>query len=290
MGSGFGGYAEAMEMRDVMRSAAERAVDDVRPMATFARVYTIDVEARTCLVVLNGDFQFTPIKVTCGSIIPAYVDQIVRLEGPPGARYVADVLGPTQTDSRITMLAGEVEWIQATLGTGFTHQAGNPVRYRLINDHGEAKVQLRGACTTTTTSTATALFTMPVGMRPLVAKSLLIPRNASGGSNAALLSVAINGAMVLDGATTGVKESSTGGTHMSGAGANTGSATVNAGHSHKFLNLEWGTTDAYRNADSSARFTTGQTAHVHAMTPHFHGLDSVIRPTFLGFEDVSYFL
>lgn len=292
---GFGGYEEAMEMRDIINEMVRISLDSNRPAPTYARVYTIDGGARTCMVVINGDT--VAVKATCGSIIPSAVDQIVRLEGPPGARYIADVLGPDVVEASTF---SDSPWQACSLGSGVTNISSNPLRYRVVNDRGSRKVQLRGAANVT--SAVTTLFTLPAGIWRSAATQLLVSRNITGGAHAATINVGTNGVHVLDGKTTGVQGTST----ANSTAVETGISGVDINHSHKFLNTAasasgdqgFGNTDSYRNPDwgvktwSTANTTSGtpRSNHSHTVNAHAHGLTAVTTPSSVYLDGVEYFL
>jgi len=190
-------------------------------------------------------------------------------------------------------------WVQPTLGTNFTHSA-DPIMYRLINDHGDNKIQLRGSCTHT--STNTALWTMPTGFRPATNRVVLIARDNTQ-SNVAQLLINTDGTMVLGGATTGVAASSGGPTgsrtNVDPGTANTSSVTpgvtgnTDVNHTHfssdgpnPATNTSWTTyiNNGFTNHNHSSA------AHNHVGGVHQHALDLVANPTALWFHDVEYFL
>lgn len=73
-------------------------------------------------------------------------------------------------------------WTQPTLNTGFTHSA-DPIMWRVVSDHGDNLLQIRGSCTAsgvTYSSNLATLFTLPAGSRPASNRSILIPRDAGG--------------------------------------------------------------------------------------------------------------
>jgi hypothetical protein len=286
---GFGGYEEAMEMRDIIDAMVRQSLDSNRPAPTYARVYTIDAVARTCMVVINGDT--VAVKATCGSIIPSEVDQIVRLEGPPGARYIADVLGNNSVKAELDALrvesVGSIAWIQATLASGFSHASGNPVRYRKILDYGSEKIQLRGVCSSSsTTSAAITAFTLPLGYRRSAYTSLIISRDVAGGSNTAVAGINTNGTVVLDGKTTGVRgpQTTVGG---SGAALVQTSQPVNPPN-----NTGYAATSAVSRDSAGSNAHIHNFDHTHSVTglAHQHGLDAVLAPTSISFDGVEFFL
>lgn len=285
---GFGGYEEAMEMRDIINEIVRFSLDQNRPVPTYARVYTIDAVSRTCMVVINGDT--VAVKATCGSIIPSAVDQIVRLEGPPGARYIADVLGP---DRVAASTFEDAPWLTPTLGSGVTNIAANPLRYRVVNDRGSRKVQFRGAANLT--SAVTTLLTLPAGVWRSAATQLLASRNSSSGAHAVGLVVGTNGAHVLDGKTTGVDGTATSNSaavNLPSAGAGESSQPVRppnvSGTYAATSYISGGTANAqhFHNFDHVHNIGT----HTHAQVVHSHPLPSVVAPSSIYLDGIEYFL
>lgn len=90
-------------------------------------------------------------------------------------------LGRLNTTTGASGLNG---WTQPTLATGFTHSIGlDPVQWRVVNDHGDLVLQLRGSCTmsgVTYSSNLATVFTLPAGSRVAAPKSVIVPRDAGG--------------------------------------------------------------------------------------------------------------
>lgn len=195
-------------------------------------------------------------------------------------------------------------WVTPTLGTGMTTTA-DTVRYRVINDNGERKIQLRGKLSVSGTNIT--LFTMPADLRPIFDLQLLAARDNTQ-SNVVQLNIGntASGAITIVGVTSGVAGSSGGPTNFrtgvdpgSGGVSNASTTTsgVDIGHSHKFLNLDWGATDGYRNADSFPYYWetspgngVPRSNHSHLMGQHQHALDRVLHPTSVSLNGVEYFL
>lgn len=83
--------ARAARLRDVIRRLVLNELERNRPKYKYAEVVEIDLPARTCRVLYPGDG--AAITVRIGSIVPSAVGQIVRVDGLPGDRFIADVMG-----------------------------------------------------------------------------------------------------------------------------------------------------------------------------------------------------
>lgn len=199
-----------------------------------------------------------------------------------------------------TATPAENGWVTPSLGSNVTTHGVDPVRYRVVVRDGDRVVQLRGGVTLT--STPTALWTMPAGVRPVVdLLPLLIARNTNGNSNVAQLQVNANGTMVLAGATTGV--GSVGGTSGNSSitltaasnSFNTGSSSpgtsTNGEHRHWVF-----TTGDFSDYNGPHSHTVN--SHSHSVGAHDHGMAHThpittaapAHPTMLSFNGVEYIL
>lgn len=107
----FTDYDFAIRFRNVIRTVVEDILDRDRPADKIGRVVDIDRSGGTALVVYAGD-EVNSLRVKIyPSIQPSSSDRvngpgkgsIVRVSGPPGGRYVAQVLngGAHQVNSRL---------------------------------------------------------------------------------------------------------------------------------------------------------------------------------------------
>lgn len=194
-------------------------------------------------------------------------------------------------------------WVAPSLGTGMTNTL-DVIRYRVINDNGERKIQLRGKVSVSGTNIT--LFTMPSDLRPALDLQLLAARDNTQ-SNVVQLNIANAGAVTIVGVTSGVAGQSGGPTNFrtgvdpgSGGVSNASTTTsgVDIGHSHKFLNKEWITyDDDNHNDDNFPHFwetSPGngipRSNHSHLQGQHQHALDRVLHPTSVSLNGVEYFL
>ena len=88
---GFADYAAALEFRSVLRDIVKAELDRQRPPYQLAIVTGIDRPNRKCQVQFNGET--TSVTVNMGSIQPNATGQAVRVDGRPGDRFIAEVLG-----------------------------------------------------------------------------------------------------------------------------------------------------------------------------------------------------
>lgn len=194
-------------------------------------------------------------------------------------------------------------WVAPSLGTGMTNTL-DVIRYRVINDNGERKIQLRGKVSVSGTNIT--LFTMPSDLRPALDLQLLAARDNTQ-SNVVQLNIANAGAVTIVGVTSGVAGQSGGPTNFrtgidpgsGGVSSAIGStAGVDIGHSHKFLNTDWSDpAGQYRHADSfpyywetSPGSGVPRSNHAHFNGQHQHALDRVLHPTSVSLNGVEYFL
>jgi hypothetical protein len=195
-------------------------------------------------------------------------------------------LGVVRDSTRVAAETAANAWTTPTLGSGFT-QSSDPVKYRLITQYGEQKIQIRGSCTHTGTNTA--LWTMPAGFRPVTNRVVLLARDNSQ-SNAAQLLINSAGTMVLGGATAGVAGSSGGPTgfrtNVDPGTAATGNTDVN--HTHRSSDYT-GNVQVFSDMWTTT-INSGFTNHNHIGGIHQHALDRVLDPTALWFTGIEYFL
>lgn len=283
--SEFGEYAVTRQIEDAIRAIVNAEIRRNRPTCRYAVVEQINTSTRSCYVTFNGDV--TMSKVAYRDAVPSMVGQVVAVEGTGIDQYISGVLGPTQTDVNVAAVqqeaSGTIAWNEiSSYGSGASRFSANPAMYRKVRIHGTDFIQWRGRINTT--ASAVLLTNMPTGYRPIVNLApILVGRGFGGGSNVAQLDVLASGAIQLVGKTTGANS---GATSSAGNSATTGNI-VNFDHNHKFLNLDWGTTDAYRNADSFNKYNANST-HTHTAPAHTHDVPSVTAPDFISLDGVQY--
>jgi hypothetical protein len=84
-------YATALQFRDVLQKVVASEVESARPRYQYALVKSIDRVNYKCTVRFPGDTQ--DVTVNMGEIQPNVVDQIVRIDGLLGDRFIAGVIG-----------------------------------------------------------------------------------------------------------------------------------------------------------------------------------------------------
>lgn len=101
---GMNDYRYALEFRDLLQGLVRAEVEKNRPRYQMATVTAIDRINRKCTVQFPGETGTAVVNM--GSIQPSAINQIVRVEGLAGDRYIADVMGAPYeyTDDRISAL------------------------------------------------------------------------------------------------------------------------------------------------------------------------------------------
>jgi len=284
-----GSYEYAMQFKELIAEMVTAELNRQRPTPTYATVQSINETERSCMVVINGDT--VAVKAYCASIIPAAVGQIVRLEGTPGDRYIADVQGETMDNAYIP-------WLDIpSRGTGVTANAIDVPKYRVIRQNGLKKVQLKGRLDIS--GTRTLMWTMPVDARPVVnIAPILVAREYGGGSNTAQLDVLASGAVNLVGQTT-TPAATTDSNRTSGAlpdSISDSSAVLttsnHTGHKHWLSDWLGGPPRDFTPDGNNG-------AHTHTVPAHTHGIGhdhtfnhshTVTPPTFISLNGVEYFI
>jgi len=278
--SELGDYGVSREIEDAIRAIARSEVAAARPQQRYGLVKSVNVANRTAEIQYNGDT--STVWVPYGSERPAYLNQPVLIEGTAEDRRISQVLGNTQADVDLAALGATIAWETPSLVSGVAQVSASPARYRKVRIYGTDFIQLKGRVTVG--SGSTTLWTFPTGFRPVILVGpVLIARDPSGGSNVAQIEISSGGVMTLTGKTTGADSGTTG----SGGNSATTGNIINFDHNHKFLNLEWGTTDAYRNADAGNK-NNANSNHTHTAPAHTHSVPSVTAPAWLCFDGVMF--
>jgi hypothetical protein len=174
-------------------------------------------------------------------------------------------------------------WAQPTLASGFTHSVGlDPIQWRVVNDHGDLLLQLRGSCTlsgVTYSSNTATMFTLPVGSRVAAPKSVLAPRDSGG------VCVKINfltsGVVQLDNLV---------GVRTDADNAATATTSVDMQHFHDDVNYQGsGTPVAIQPSNTATGFAKygtwpssysngfpGGNPHTHLIPPHDHSMANTV--------------
>lgn len=102
---GLGDYVVATQMRDVMSALIKKEIQRERPRYEYAKVQSVERVSRKAYVRFEGEV--TDTLVSFGHVIPTLKNQVVRVEGLNGDRYVADVMGKPALRVHSTYRGGE---------------------------------------------------------------------------------------------------------------------------------------------------------------------------------------
>lgn len=83
-------FSYAQTFRDVIKDIIRKELERVRPSSSLAVVQTVNSAAKTCTVIFPGDTDSVTVKMF--TVQPSALNDIVRIEGPAGDRYVAEVV------------------------------------------------------------------------------------------------------------------------------------------------------------------------------------------------------
>lgn len=149
----FNDYDYALKFRNVVKQICTAEVDKIRPRIQYATVNTIDRTNRKCTVTFPGDVQ--PVPVNMGAIQPAFVGQVVRINGVMGDRFIEDVMGAVYMPGTAWTAPTLVNsWVN--YGAGF-----DTAGYRIMAD---GTVMIKGLIKLG--SSTVPAFTLPAGYRP----------------------------------------------------------------------------------------------------------------------------
>lgn len=241
---------------------------------------SVAVTPPTCSIQLSGDTTTTIAGVRFVDSYWPVVGDVVQIIKQSSTLLIigqVSVWGATPADQG---------WVSPTPATNWALDAIDPLRYRVIQDHGTRKVQLRGALTRSS-GTPTTLWTMPAEARPVVnLKPVLISRGWGGGAVSAQMQINSSGTMVLDGYTAGVASvNGTTGNSSPDTGVSTGDGP---GGTHRHYEYN----GSAEPAGDGGGFTDWNGAHTHTVNSHNHSITStgVSHPDWVGFNGIEYFL
>jgi hypothetical protein len=174
-------FATAVKVRDLIRSVSRAEVDRTRPGPRYAVVDTVNLTAKTANVTYTGEAVSVPISF--GGVVPS-VGAKVRIEGPSGARYIADV--------------HSIPWVAPTLTNGWLNYGTYAVAgyHRDKNGYVHLKGLLKSGTNTTTA------FTLPAGYRPAERRLFAAMCNAGASQIMGYVDILTDGQVVLSGGTT----------------------------------------------------------------------------------------
>lgn len=136
---GFDKNKFALMMRDLISEIARKEIDKQRPRYRYGSIFSIDRARYSVQVVYPGETD--PITVRMGSIQPAYVGQIVRIEGSRSERYVSDVIGPCFRDDLLGSAADNATPVTLTNnGTTDIYIASPIVPFTVVPDMARIEI------------------------------------------------------------------------------------------------------------------------------------------------------
>jgi hypothetical protein len=241
-------------------------------------------------------YTYPYLTVQIGGDTATSIDQVRHLEAYSPVvgdtvtmvKQGADILaiGRVNTTTASPTLNG---WVQPTLATGFVHSA-DPIRYRVINDHGDLSLQMRGSCTMTGSVVYSAnvatVFTLPVGYRVALNSSILIPRDSGG--TCVKINYLTSGVVQIDNLK-GVRTDSD----------NAATATTSVDMQHFHDDIPYSPYGPGNTATGFAKYGTwpgsytngfpGGNPHTHLIPPHDHGMANTL-PTSMWFTGTNIIL
>lgn len=113
MATGFGTWANTVEAHAVLKQIAQNEVNRLRPASRLAEVTSIDSSDKSLLVKFVGESN--EVKVPYTSVAPANTGQWVRIGGTTHDRYVEDVIGTTDVESRLTETESHVNSLMSSI-------------------------------------------------------------------------------------------------------------------------------------------------------------------------------
>lgn len=113
MATGFGNWANTVEVHAVLKKIAQNEVQRLRPASRLAEVTSIDTDAKNLLVKFVGESNEVLVPFT--SIAPSNIGQWVRVGGTTHDRYVEDVIGTTDTESRLNDAESHINSLMSSI-------------------------------------------------------------------------------------------------------------------------------------------------------------------------------
>lgn len=113
MATGFGNWANTVQVHSVLKKIAQNEVERLRPASRLAEVTSINSDAKTLLVKFVGEANEVLVPFT--SVSPSNIGQWVRVGGTTHDRYVEDVIGTTDTESRLKDVENYVNQVMTSI-------------------------------------------------------------------------------------------------------------------------------------------------------------------------------
>jgi hypothetical protein len=114
----FGDFATAADARDVIKDIAAGVVNELRPAPAYAVVTNWDLPNQKAQIYFVNDSSKTQVWVPMPGLQPTQIGQFVRIEGTPGDRYLAAVLGQSRVADVVTVPSPAN--VSATTATDYT--------------------------------------------------------------------------------------------------------------------------------------------------------------------------
>ena len=113
MATGFGNWANTVKVHTVLKQIAQNEIERLRPASRLAEVTKIDSDAKTLLVKFVGETNEVIVPFT--SVAPSNVGQWVRVGGTTHDRHVEDVIGTTDSESRLADTENHVNQLMTSI-------------------------------------------------------------------------------------------------------------------------------------------------------------------------------
>lgn len=113
MATGFGNWANTVQVHSVLKKIAQNEVERLRPASRLAEVTSINSDDKTLLVKFVGEANEVLVPFT--SVSPSNIGQWVRVGGTTHDRYVEDVIGTTDTESRLKDVENYVNQVMTSI-------------------------------------------------------------------------------------------------------------------------------------------------------------------------------
>ena len=113
MATGFGNWANTVKVHTVLKQIAQNEIERLRPASRLAEVTKINSDAKTLLVKFVGETNEVLVPFT--SVAPSNVGQWVRVGGTTHDRHVEDVIGTTDSESRLSDTENHVNQLMTSI-------------------------------------------------------------------------------------------------------------------------------------------------------------------------------
>lgn len=265
--------------------------DDVRALAsemnkpalpfdpcTLRKGEVVAVNATTVDITLSGSDVVIPDVAFADSYSPVAGDTVNVLVQSNAIL----VMGQPMTTGGSTGAGG---WTAPAMGAGFTGSASGrgALEYRRILDNGAPKIQWRGACVRSSgTGTVVASGVPAAG----ATRTVLAPRDPTGGSNSIVLNFNTDGTVSISGdttsaaASTAVNQNATAVNQNTTADNNNSTITIQSGGTGIFTQLNdvaipagSPSTNYNHRHEIATGHTHGNDSHDHSQNPHTHTQD-----------------